>query len=42
MFVVRADAPWKTLAEFVAEAKKKPGTYNYGSSGNYGTMHVPT
>ena len=41
VFVVRADAPWKTLAEFVAEAKKKPGTYNYGSSGNYGTMHVP-
>jgi tripartite-type tricarboxylate transporter receptor subunit TctC len=41
VLVVRADAPWKTLAEFVAEAKKKPGTYNYGSSGNYGTMHVP-
>ena len=41
VFVVRADAPWKTLAEFVADARKKPGTYNYGSSGNYGTMHVP-
>jgi len=41
VLVVRADAPWKTLAEFVAEAKKKPGTFNYGSSGNYGTMHVP-
>jgi tripartite-type tricarboxylate transporter receptor subunit TctC len=41
VLVVRADAPWKTLAEFVMEAKKKPGTYNYGSSGNYGTMHVP-
>ena len=41
VLVVRADAPWKTLAEFIAEAKKKPGTYNYGSSGNYGTMHVP-
>ena len=27
--------------EFVADAKRKPGTYNYGSSGNYGTMHVP-
>jgi len=39
--VVRADAPWKTLAEFVADARRKPGTYNYGSSGNYGTMHVP-
>ncbi len=41
VLVVRADAPWKTLAEFVADAKKKPGAYNYGSSGNYGTMHVP-
>jgi tripartite-type tricarboxylate transporter receptor subunit TctC len=36
-----AEAPWKTLAEFVADSKKKPGGYNYGSSGNYGTMHVP-
>ena len=41
VLVVRAEAPWKTLAEFVADARAKPGTYNYGSSGNYGTMHVP-
>jgi tripartite-type tricarboxylate transporter receptor subunit TctC len=41
VLVVRADAPWKTFAEFVADAKDNPGTYNYGSSGNYGTMHVP-
>jgi tripartite-type tricarboxylate transporter receptor subunit TctC len=41
VLVVRADAPWKTLAEFVAEAKRKPAAFNYGSSGNYGTMHVP-
>jgi tripartite-type tricarboxylate transporter receptor subunit TctC len=41
VLVVRADAPWKTLEEFIADAKRKPGTYNYGSSGNYGTMHVP-
>ena len=41
VLVVRADAPWKTLAEFIADARAKPGTYNYGSSGNYGTMHVP-
>jgi tripartite-type tricarboxylate transporter receptor subunit TctC len=39
--VVRADAPWKTLAEFIADMKAKPAQYNYGSSGNYGTMHVP-
>jgi tripartite-type tricarboxylate transporter receptor subunit TctC len=41
VLVVRADAPWKTFAEFVADLKTKPGRYNYGSSGNYGTMHVP-
>ncbi len=41
VLVVRADAPWKTLAEFVAAAKARPGALNYGSSGNYGTMHVP-
>jgi tripartite-type tricarboxylate transporter receptor subunit TctC len=41
VFVVRADAPWKTLDEFLADAKRKPGAFNYGSSGNYGTMHVP-
>ena len=41
VLVVRAEAPWKTLAEFVADVKTQPGKYNYGSSGNYGTMHVP-
>ena len=41
VLAVRADAPWQNLAEFVADLKRKPGTYNYGSSGNYGTMHVP-
>jgi len=41
VLVVRADAPWKDFAEFVADVKRNPGKYNYGSSGNYGTMHVP-
>jgi tripartite-type tricarboxylate transporter receptor subunit TctC len=41
VLVVRAEAPWKSFAEFVADAKARPGAYNYGSSGNYGTMHVP-
>ncbi|MEJ7687846.1 MAG: tripartite tricarboxylate transporter substrate binding protein [Variovorax sp.] len=41
VLVVRADAPWKTLAEFVADARAKPAAFNYGSSGNYGTMHLP-
>jgi len=41
VLVVRADAPWKSFAEFIADAKRRPGALNYGSSGNYGTMHVP-
>ena len=41
VLVVRADAPWKTVQAFVEDAKKRPGAINYGSSGNYGTMHVP-
>jgi tripartite-type tricarboxylate transporter receptor subunit TctC len=41
VFVVRADAPWRTWAEFAAAARANPGKFTYGSSGNYGTMHVP-
>jgi len=41
VLVVRADAPWKNFADFIADVKRSPGKYNYGSSGNYGTMHVP-
>jgi len=41
VLVVRADSSWKTFAEFLADVKANPGKYNYGSSGNYGTMHVP-
>ena len=41
VFVVRADSPWKTWAEFAAAARANPGKFTFGSSGNYGTMHVP-
>ena len=41
VLVVRADAPWATLADFIKDARRQPARYNYGSSGNYGTMHVP-
>lgn len=41
VLAVRADAPWKTAQQFVDDVKKRPGALNYGSSGNYGTMHVP-
>jgi tripartite-type tricarboxylate transporter receptor subunit TctC len=41
LFVVKADAPWKTFEEFVADAKKRPGEISYSSSGIYGALHVP-
>lgn len=41
VLAVRADSPWKTYAEFISFAKANPKKLNYGSSGNYGTMHVP-
>ena len=41
VLVVRADSPWKTYGEFMAYVKSNPGKVTFGSSGNYGTMHVP-
>jgi tripartite-type tricarboxylate transporter receptor subunit TctC len=41
VLAVRAEAPWKSVKDFVEDAKRRPGAINYGSSGNYGTMHVP-
>jgi tripartite-type tricarboxylate transporter receptor subunit TctC len=41
VFAVRADSPYKSVKDVVDAAKKAPGTIPYGSSGNYGTMHVP-
>jgi tripartite-type tricarboxylate transporter receptor subunit TctC len=40
LLAVPASAPWKTLQEFVDDAKKRPGEILYGSSGPYGTLHV--
>lgn len=41
VLAVRADSPWKSYADFLAAAKASPGKINFGSSGNYGTMHIP-
>ncbi|HWL79975.1 MAG TPA: tripartite tricarboxylate transporter substrate binding protein [Roseomonas sp.] len=40
LLVVPASAPWKSVAELVADAKKRPGAISYGSAGNYSTLHV--
>jgi tripartite-type tricarboxylate transporter receptor subunit TctC len=36
---VRADAPWRTLAEFIAAAKAEPGRISMGSSGTGSATH---
>ena len=41
VLVVRADSPWKSYADFIQEAKSGNRELSFGSSGNYGTMHVP-
>jgi len=41
VLAVRADSPWRTYAEFIAAARAAPGKITFGSSGNYGTMHMP-
>jgi tripartite-type tricarboxylate transporter receptor subunit TctC len=41
VFSVGKSTPWKTLGEFIADAKKRPNEINYASSGNYGAAHVP-
>ncbi len=39
-FNVRADSKWKTLKDFVADAKKNPGKYRYSSYGTFGLSHL--
>lgn len=38
---VRKDSPYMSVADLVADAKKRPGQISYSSSGNYGASHVP-
>lgn len=42
ILVVPADSPWKTVKDFVDDAKKRPGEIAYSSSGVYGTLHMAT
>ena len=39
-FVVNPSVPAKTMAEFIALAKQKPGALNYGSAGNGSINHL--
>jgi len=40
LLAVPASAPWRSLQQFVEDARKRPGQILYGSSGPYGTLHV--
>lgn len=40
LFIVPADSPHKTLADFIADAKKRPGKLSYGHSGVASTLHL--
>ena len=40
LYVVRPDLPAKNLKEFIAMAKAKPGSLNYGSAGNGSAGHL--
>jgi tripartite-type tricarboxylate transporter receptor subunit TctC len=37
--VVKADAPWTTFEDFIADARKNPGALTYGSAGPGTTPH---
>lgn len=40
VLVVRGDAPWKTLQEFMAHARANPKAVNYGITGFGNTAHI--
>ena len=40
LLAVNAKTPWKTVKEFVDDAKNRPGAITYGSSGSYGSLHM--
>ena len=41
VLIVREDAPWKTLEEFIEQNKKEPGKYTIGVSDIGGVFHQP-
>lgn len=40
VLVVRADAPWRNLQAFLAEARARPGELSYASSGSGSSLHL--
>lgn len=42
ILVVKKDSTYKSVADIIADAKKRPGEIKYSSSGVYGATHLPT
>ena len=42
VLIVNDQQPYKTLKEFVDDAKKRPDELIFSSSGLYGALHLPT
>jgi len=42
VFIVNDQQPYKTLQEFVDDARKRPNEIVFSSSGLYGALHLPT
>jgi tripartite-type tricarboxylate transporter receptor subunit TctC len=40
VMLARGDSPWKSVQEFVSDAKSRPGKLTYSSSGVYGNIHI--
>jgi tripartite-type tricarboxylate transporter receptor subunit TctC len=40
ILIVRANAPWRTVGELIAEAKAKPGTLTFASPGSGSIVHL--
>jgi len=40
VLLVRADSPWKSVADLVKDARERPGKITFGTSGIYGATHV--
>ena len=40
LLAVHPTAPWKTLKDFIADAKARPGAINYGHTGPGGLPHL--
>src|SRR6266851_8431879 len=41
VLVVRDEAPWKNVGEFISDARARPSKISFSSSGIFGALHMP-